>query len=102
MPAGTSWRTRAWTLAGYSTISATRTSSTLSDTPSFRRTGSATSGEISRGCAAADATPGGGEFWILKIAHDPSPKNVSENGFWHRRGVAFLWKAFLQKKISGV
>src|SRR5882757_7769186 len=29
-----------------STISVTRTSSTLSDTPSFRRTGSATSGEI--------------------------------------------------------
>ena len=46
MPAVTSWRTRAWTLAACSTTSATRTSSTPSGTPSFHPTGSATSGEI--------------------------------------------------------
>ena len=50
---------------------------------------------------AADATPGRGDFWILKIAHAPSPKNVFKNGFCPRKGVAFLWKAFLQKKFSG-
>ena len=47
MPAGTSWRTRAWTLAACNTTSATRTSSTPCATPSFHPTGSATSGEIS-------------------------------------------------------
>jgi len=25
--------------------------------------------------------PGRGDFWILKIAHAPSPKNPSKNGF---------------------
>src|SRR4051794_27489719 len=47
MPAGTSWRTRAWTLAACNTTSATRISSTPFVTPSFHPTGSATSGEIS-------------------------------------------------------
>ena len=41
------------------------------------------------------------ECWILKIAHAPSPKNLSKNGFCPRKGSAFLRKAFLQKKISG-
>ena len=44
--------------------------------------------------------PGRGDFWILKIAHAPSPKNLSKNGFCPRKGVAFLWKAFLQKKFQ--
>jgi hypothetical protein len=48
---------------------------------------------------AADATPRYGDFWILKIAHALSPKNVSKNGFCPRKGVAFLWKAFLQKNF---
>jgi hypothetical protein len=48
---------------------------------------------------AADATPGRGDFWILKIAHAPSPKNLSKNGL-PRRGVAFLWKTFLQKNFQ--
>jgi hypothetical protein len=43
--------------------------------------------------------PGRGDFWILKIAHGPSPKNLSKNGFCPRKGVAFLWKAFLQKNF---
>jgi hypothetical protein len=25
--------------------------------------------------------PGRGDFWILKIAHAPFPKNLSKNGF---------------------
>ena len=49
---------------------------------------------------AADATPGRGDCWILKIAHAPSPKNLSKNGFCPRKGVAFLWKAFLQKNFQ--
>src|SRR5262245_19962765 len=44
--------------------------------------------------------PGRGDCWILKIAHAPSPKNVSKNGFWSRKGVAFLWKELLQKKFQ--
>jgi hypothetical protein len=43
--------------------------------------------------------PGRGDCWILKIAHAPSPKNLSKNGFCPRKGVAFLWKAFLQKNF---
>src|SRR5262249_31029612 len=44
--------------------------------------------------------PGRGDFWILKIAHASSPKNLSKIGFRPRKGVAFLWKAFfLQKKF---
>jgi hypothetical protein len=35
---------------------------------------------------AADATPGRGDFWILKIAHAPSDKNLSKNGFAHKGG----------------
>ena len=45
--------------------------------------------------------PGRGDCWILKIAHAPSPKNLSKNGFCLRKGTAFLGKGFLQKKISG-
>ena len=35
---------------------------------------------------ARAATPGRGDFWILKIAHAPSPKNLSKNGFCPERG----------------
>ena len=42
---------------------------------------------------------GRGDCWILEITHAPSAKNVFKNGFCPRKGVAFLWKAFLQKKI---
>ena len=45
--------------------------------------------------------PGRWDCWILKIAHAPSPKNLSKNGFCPRKGVAFVWKAFSQKKFSG-
>ena len=44
--------------------------------------------------------PVGGDFWILKIAHAPSPKNLSKNGFCPRKGVAFLSETFLQKNIQ--
>ena len=44
--------------------------------------------------------PGRGGFWILKITHAPSPKNLSKNGFRPRNGVAFLRKALLQKKFQ--
>jgi hypothetical protein len=47
---------------------------------------------------AADATPRRGDFWILKIAHAPSDKNLSKNGSAHK-GVAFVRRGFLQKKF---
>jgi hypothetical protein len=47
---------------------------------------------------AADATPGRGDCWILRFNHAPSPKNLSKNGL-PKKGVAFLRKAILQKKI---
>jgi hypothetical protein len=44
--------------------------------------GSGTGRRISNelGCARG-STPGRGDFWILKITHAPSPKNVFKNGF---------------------
>ena len=50
-------------------------------------------------CVRQMRPPGRGDCWILKIAHAPSPKNLSKNGFCPRKGVAFLWKAFLQKNF---
>ena len=44
--------------------------------------------------------PGRGDFWVLKIAQGPSPKNLSKNRSAPERGVAFLWKAFLQKTFQ--
>jgi hypothetical protein len=49
-------------------------------------------------CGTLDP-PGRGDFWILKIAHAPSPKSLSKNGL-SQKGVAFLWKAFLQKNFQ--
>jgi hypothetical protein len=51
-------------------------------------------------CVRQMRPPGRGDCWILKIAHAPSDKNVSKNGFWPREGVAFLRKAFLQKNFQ--
>src|SRR6516165_394420 len=101
-----------------STISATRTSSTPSATPSFRPTGSATSGEIRLALVAGTAgrnchgsahlkrawkclrqtrPPGRGDFWILKIAHAPSPKNLSKNGSAHKGGSLCVKDVFAKK-----
>src|SRR5262245_32445474 len=44
--------------------------------------------------------PVGGDCWILKIAHAPSPKNLPKNGFCPRKGVAFLRKTFSQKNFQ--
>jgi hypothetical protein len=51
-------------------------------------------------CVRQMRPPGRGDCWILKIAHAPSPKNLSKNGFCPREGVAFLRKAFLQKNFQ--
>ena len=40
----------------------------------------------SKKAAAARLTPGGGDFWILKIAHAPSPKSLSKNDFCPLKG----------------
>jgi hypothetical protein len=49
---------------------------------------------------AADATPGRGDFWILKIAHAPSPKNLSKNGL-PRKGGSLSVEDVFAKKFSG-
>jgi hypothetical protein len=51
---------------------------------------------------AADATPGRGTFWILKIAHAPSPKNLPKNGFCPRKGGSLSVEGVFAKKFSGV
>ena len=56
--------------------------------------------QTSEDVRAAGVTPGRGDCWILEIAHAPSPKNLSKNGFCPQKGVAFLWKAFLQKNFQ--
>jgi hypothetical protein len=40
-------------------------------------------------CMRQMRPPGRGDFWILKIAHAPSPKNLSKNGL-PQKGVAFV------------
>ena len=49
---------------------------------------------------AADATPGRGDFWILKIAHAPSPENLPKNGFCPLKGVAFLTETVFEKNFQ--
>jgi hypothetical protein len=105
-------------------ISATRTSITPSDTPSFHPTGSATSGEISVDWRPSPAPrvgtgtvrahlkrawmrmrqirpPGRGDFWIQKIAYAPSDKNLSKNGFCPLKGGSLCVKDVFAKKFFG-
>jgi hypothetical protein len=49
-------------------------------------------------CVRQMRPPGRGDFWILKIAHAPSDKNLSKNGSVPLKGVAFVKDAF-EKKI---
>jgi hypothetical protein len=51
-------------------------------------------------CVRQMRPSGRGDFWILKIAYAPSPKNLSKNGFCPRKGVAFLRNALLQKNFQ--
>jgi hypothetical protein len=44
--------------------------------------------------------PGRGDFWILKIAHAPSPKSLSKNGFCPKKGVAFLTETVFEKNFQ--
>jgi hypothetical protein len=37
-------------------------------------------------CVRQVRPPGRGDFWILKIAHGPSDKNLSKNGSAHKGG----------------
>jgi hypothetical protein len=50
---------------------------------------------------AADATPPGrGDCWIPKIAHAPSPKNLTKNGL-AQKGGSFSVEGVFAKKNSG-
>jgi hypothetical protein len=48
---------------------------------------------------AADATPQQGDFWILKIAHAPSPKNLSKNGL-PQKGSSLSVEGVFAKKFQ--
>ena len=50
-------------------------------------------------CVRQTRPPGRGDSWILKIAHAPSPKNLSKNGLPQKGGSLSVWKAFLQKNF---
>jgi hypothetical protein len=52
------------------------------------------------GCAFGMRPPGRGDFWILKIAHAPSPKNLSKNGLPQKGGSLSVESVFA-KKFSG-
>src|SRR5262249_21942953 len=67
----------------YSTISATRTSSTPSDTPSFHPTGSATSGEIRLAPAAGTA----GRNWRGPAHLKRAWMCVLQKNFWCRERI---------------
>ena len=41
--------------------------------------------------------PGRGDCWILKIAHAPSPKNLSKNGFCPSKGSLSVERVFAKK-----
>ena len=51
-------------------------------------------------CVRQMRPPRRGHFWILKIAHAPSPKNLSKNGL-PQKEVAFLVEGVFAKKFSG-
>ena len=44
--------------------------------------------------------PGRGDFWTLKIAHAPSPKNLSQNGL-PQKGGSLSVEGVFAKKFSG-
>ena len=45
--------------------------------------------------------PGRGDCWILKIAHAPSPKNLSKNGL-PQKGGSLSVEGVFAKKFAGV
>jgi len=51
-------------------------------------------------CVRQMRPPGRGDFWILKIAHAPSPKNLSKNGLTQKGGSLSVEGVFA-KKFSG-
>jgi hypothetical protein len=48
-------------------------------------------------CVRQMRPPGRGEFWILKIAHAPSDKNLSKNGSAHKGGSLCVKDIFEEK-----
>ena len=51
-------------------------------------------------CVRQMRPPGRGDFWILKIAHVPSPENLPKNGFCPKKGVAFLTEDVFEKNFQ--
>jgi hypothetical protein len=49
-------------------------------------------------CVRQMRPPGRGDFWILKIAYAPSPKNLSKNGLPQKRDSLSV-KTVLQKNF---
>jgi hypothetical protein len=52
-------------------------------------------------CVRQMRPPGRGDFWILKIAHAPSPKNLLENDFLLQKGGSLSAEGVFEKKFSG-
>jgi hypothetical protein len=52
-------------------------------------------------CVRQMRPPGRGNFWILKIAHAPSPKNLSKNGFCPQKRGSISAEGTFAKKFSG-
>jgi len=48
-------------------------------------------------CVRQMRPPGRGDFWILKIAHAPSDKNLSKNGSAHKGGSLCVKDVFAKK-----
>jgi hypothetical protein len=51
-------------------------------------------------CGRQMRPPGGGDFWILKIAHAPSPKNLSKNGLPQKGGSLSVEGVFAKKNFK--
>ena len=82
---GSSWPIRVWVLGRCNTISATRTSSTPSDTASFRRIVFETSGKTKPRSAAGR---------VGRVARANLPRAISRHSDWRRRtfdGAAAAW-----------
>jgi hypothetical protein len=50
-------------------------------------------------CVRQMRPPGRGDFWILKIAHAPSDKNLFKNGFCPLKGGSLCGKDVFAKKF---
>ena len=51
-------------------------------------------------CVRQMRPPSKGDFWILKIAHAPSDKDLSKNGSAHKGGRLYVKDVFVKKFLG--